>query len=394
MPMSAEQLAALSKILADLSGGFAQGNEGQEALSRVLSDRTGGLLAATQFNRSQRELSQNILGIINQPGPAPETSAGFGVPGVPSSATSPLTPSQFPERRTLGDVGLVDPQEIDPFQALAMGGEGTEAAIKRTQEERFRVERTLERQQDFANRIKIMEQNAKMRRQVLDLQLQREEQKDIARGGPQRREQEAELRGINIQEARQEALQRPTIGQEQEETRLRLRKQLAETTSAEERARVAAQLADLEVTKAEREGLPSSSELTSRRALAERGMAPIILSTLVERLGKTKELDQIISTFDDPATLRDETARRTNFISMVSLLTPEEKKDLEAQFGVSLEEIEAGRQPFGEIGFSGLLGIEPPSAENPAIDPIGAASIADAVAGVRDPNSLLRRSGR
>ena len=396
--------ALLAKLLADVGTSLAEPESGQQRLGQTLSESIGGLATAQAFNR-RRDLTQNIQGALREPGVSPGVPATSANLQAGGAFVSPdLAPGITTATGAVAQAPAIAPrQEIDPLQALALGQEGTEELIRTQQQERMLVQRQLERQQDYSNRLKVLEETQKNRERFFKIQFGAEEARDVARGGPQRRRAEADLLGLQLGEERAEKAARPTTPQELEATELRLRQERAAATSAEEKARISGELADLELQKAQRDVGPDAAELTQRRNLAERAMAPIVLNTLVERLGETEEVNKLIAIFDDPATLRDETARRTNFISMVSLLTPNEKADLDQQFGVSLDEIVAGRQPFGAIGLSGRLGtnlaqplqpIEPPTATNPAIDPIGTAAVADAVAGARNPNSLLRRNGR
>lgn len=394
MGAASPQLGALlAKLLVDVGSVFAIGNPQQEALGSILRDRIGGLVRAQTFNRGQ-SLTQNVQGALREPGVGPglpataaniQAGGALVAPGISQGVTTAAgTVTQPP--------AVAPPAQVDPFQALALGQEGAQDLIRTAQQQRFEVQRGLDRQQDFKKRLDLIQQTQDNRRRFAEFQAEAAEALDIAEGGPEKRAGEAELLQQRLGVGRAEAAGRPTVEQELQSNEAQLKEDLANATTADERARVAGRLADLEVKKAEREGVLSPSELTSTRALAERAMSPIILNTLVERLGKTDELDKIITTFNDPSTLLDETVRRTNFISMINLLTPNEKRDLEKQFGVSLTEIAAGRQPFGEVGLGRILGA--PSATNPAIDPIGEASVLDAVTRARDPNSLLRRSGR
>lgn len=406
MGASSPQLGALlAKLLADVSTSFAEPGSGQQRLGETLSDRIGGLVQAQAFNRSQ-SLSDNIGTALRQPGVGPGLPATSANVQAGGALVAPgISPGVTTAAGTVAPVapGGAPPQQIDPFQALALGQEGTQELIRTQQRQQFETKRGLERQQDFANRLKLVRETRKNQQEMRDLQNQFEEERDIERGGPEQRADEAFLRGINVRRETRQELGAATVEQLREGTlselaggRARTLTDILEFEATPERIRA-------EQEKAEREGRASPSELTSSRALAERAVAPAILNTLTERLGKTAELDKIISTLDDPATLSDETAQRRVFVSMLNLLTPNEKADLEQQFSVSLDEIAAGRDPFRAIGLGGILGtnlaiplqpIEPPTATNPAIDPIGAASVADAVAGARNSNSLLRRNRR
>lgn len=408
MAISPQLGALLARLLADVGTSFAEEGSGQQRLGLALSDKIGGLVRAQAFNQSQ-QLSQNIGTALREPGVGPglpataanvQAGGALVAPGISpgvTTAAGTVTP------QAAGAPGVAPPQQIDPFQALALGQEGTQDLIRTQQQDKFLVQRGLDRQQDFANRLKLIQQTRKNQQELRDLQNQFEAERDIERGGPEQRADEAFLRGIDVRSALRQEEGAPTVEQLRAGT---------ESDVASGRARALTDILEFEATpdriraeqaKAEREGLLSPAELSTSRDLAERGLAPAILNTLTKRLGKTKELDEIRTTLNDPTSLSDEISRRKVFISMMNLLTPNEKADLNQQFGISLDEIGAGRDPFRAIGLGAILGtrlaqplqgIEPPSATNPAIDPIGTASLADAVAGARDPNSLLRRSGR
>lgn len=179
MPLNPELGAALAKILFDTSGAFAENNPIQKQLSSIGSNATGGLVRSQAFNKSQDDLSSNLLSIINQ-----------GTEGVTSE---PLRESGqgtqvFPGGKSLGDFGLTSPKHIDPFQALALGQKGTEDLIRTTQQERFRVEKSLERESDFKNRLKVIRTQFDNQKELVDLQLENSFALDRFKGGQKTRD--------------------------------------------------------------------------------------------------------------------------------------------------------------------------------------------------------------
>ena len=375
--------ALLAKLLVDVGSTFAAGNPQQEALGSILSDRIGGLVRAQAFNRSQA-LTQNAQSALRGPSVGPglpatqaNLDAGGGAfvspdlaPGI-TTATGPVTQ---------GAPGA-PPAQIDPFQALALGQEGTQELIRTQQAQRLETKRGLERQQDFANRLTLLRKGQENRVEFARQQAEAAADLDEERGGPELRAAQLESAQATAGRATRTEAGAPTPEQLQEETALSLRGQRAKVLVDEAKQQLGTP-----------EAVVDPSDLATTRRLAETAIAPKILSTLVERLGDTEQVQKLNTFFDTPANLLDESARRTNFTALVSLLEPNELRELQQDFGSILEEIRLGGQPFNVVGLGGTLGA--PSATNPSIDPIGAASVADAVAGARDPNSLLRRNGR
>lgn len=386
---------AVAALLARLGEALAT-NPTQRAVAGVATEAITSVSQARAFNRGQEETSTRLLETLNEPRPG----ALQGGPGV-NPLSIPGAPGT-PPPATFESAGIAPPQRIDPFRAIALGQERTQDLIRQKQQDKFLTQRGLEREQDFANRLKLIRETRKNQQELRDLQNQFEAERDVERGEPEKRADEAFLRGIDVRRAVRQEEGAPTVEQLRAGT---------ESDVASGRARALIDILEFEATpdriraeqaKAEREGVLSPSELATSRDLAERGLAPAILNTLTKRLGKTKELDKIKATLTDPTALSDEISRRKVFISMMNLLTPNEKADLNQQFGISLDEIGAGRDPFRVIGLGAILGTRlaqplqgieppfPPSATDPAIDPIGEASITDAL-NARNPASLLRR---
>lgn len=368
----------IASLLARLGEALAT-NPTQQAVAGVATEAITSVSQARGFNRGQEETSGRLLETLNEPRPA----ALQGGPGV-NPLSIPGAPGT-PPPATFESAGIAPPQRIDPFRAIALGQEGTQNLIRQKQQDKFLVQRGLEREQDFANRLKLIRETRKNQQELRDLQNQFEAERDVERGGPELRAAQLTAAQTTAGRAERTEAGAPTVKQLQEETALSLRGQKAQVLIAEAKQRLGTPA----------EEVVDPSDLATTRRLAETAIAPKILSTLIERLGNTEEVKKLNTFFDTPANLLDESARRTNFIALVSLLEPNELKELEADFGEVLAEIRRGGQPFNVVGLGGTLGAPAPiSATNPAIDPIGTASVADAVAGARDPNSLLRRSGR
>lgn len=275
MPISPELGAVLAKLLADVGTTFAADNPQQQALSRVLSDRAGGLIRAQAFNRGQT-LTQSAL---RQPGVGPGLPAtaanvqaggalvapGIG-PGI-TTAAGTVTP------QAAGAPGVAPPAQIDPFQALALGQEGTQELIRIRQQDKFLVQRGLDRQQDFANRLKLIQQTRKNQQELRDLQNQFEAERDIERGEPEKRADEAFLRGIDVREAERIEAGAATPEQLRAGVTAELSEAEAQAASAESKARFDEATEEARIELESRKGDPSVGQIATAQRIAMQQVA-------------------------------------------------------------------------------------------------------------------------
>lgn len=196
MPLSPATLAILAKQLADVSGAFAKGNPVQEAMAKIVSDRTGGLVSATQFNKSQAELERKLLNVINKAEDVPQSGVAFGlperfngstrsaltIPGTPEQPSPSLTPSQFPESRTLEEAGIATPGRVNPLQALGMGQQATQSAIAQEQQNSFQVEKLLKVEIAWDKFLKVQEMRRKRDERMLELGMSIRLEEDVLSG--------------------------------------------------------------------------------------------------------------------------------------------------------------------------------------------------------------------
>jgi len=296
MPVSAALGAAIAKILADASGAFAGDNPFQQALAGGLSNATGGLVKATAFNSQQRQLSSNILSIINK-GVEPVTSeplreAGQGV-------------DVFPGGKTLGDIGLTDPTRIDPFQALALGQQGTEDLIRTNQQERMRVEKALGAENDFAQRLKVEKLRADNAKTLQQLRFDQEIAEDQRRKGPELRDLQLDrLEGdLDATPTTEDRLKKAKLDLQLDEMALKRGQSVLDLSGTSEEAK-AARTAALEGSKAAARSANASADATTAstarqplpneaafdRGLGREGLQASTASTQAQTRGREADL--------------------------------------------------------------------------------------------------------
>ena len=386
MPLTPVQRAALAKTLADLSGSFAQGNPAQEELATVLSDKTGGLLAAEQFNQRERKLSANLLSIVNTPTPGALQGESSGLAGA--NGRNPLAIPQAPGTRpekTLGDVGLLDPLEIDPFEALFAGTESTQENIRQTQQERVRIEKALERQTDMSNRLKIIEQGQKFRERLAVLEMNLGIQRDIETGLAGARQQTTESTRLGNIQKKQAIEAAPSTEQAQQLTRSKVDRAISNQDIAATEKEFRERLLQNRVDEGQQGLQRGSAELGRDLATAMKAVSPAMLRQLRKRLAPD-DLKQAADLFTKLETGElDEAGRQTVFDSLVSIMNEKEIQFFNEQMRLALDEIEGGEQPFRAIGLGRTL--DP----GPSIEGISEASVNDAVENARHEKDFLNR---
>ena len=375
--------AVLAKLLADVGTTFAADNPQQQALGGVLSDRIGGLVRAQAFNRSQ-QLTENIQGALRGPGVGPglpgtqaNLDAGGGAFVSPDLAPGITTAAGPVTQAAAGAPGVAPPAQVDPFQALALGQEGTQELIRTQQQQRFETQRGLERQKDFNDRLTLLRKTQENREEFFRLQFEAQQAQDIAQGGPETRA--AGLRTAEAGAGRAERIEAgaPTPEQAQQLTAAQLATAQAGAQRAQTLAAAQPELSQAQIQRAQVDAGLSPSEISTIQRTAIRQVSPGMLRQLRKRLSE-----------DDPALTEasellrllgsdelDETGRRSNFDALAALLDDDELEFFQGQILRAEGAITQGQLPSGAVPLGGT--VPPPT--GPVITDIDTLSIGDAL---------------